>query len=300
MAEPITFFNRLTQRVETEVIYGEASLRWIYGDPLGQLALHALAKRALFSKFYGWLMDRPSSAQKIGPFIAKYGLDPAEFADSVEGFRTFNEFFSRRLKREARPLDVGERSVIFPADGRHLLVADVEECRDLFVKGVRFSLGQLVGDAALAAEFKGGSALISRLCPTDYHRFHFPLGGLPHEPRLINGPLYSVNPIALKQRPTILWENKRYLTCVDETACGRMLFLEVGATCVGSVVHTSEAEKKVMKGQEKGTFLFGGSTVITLFKPSAVHWDVDLREHSAQGRELYARMGQHAGEALQC
>lgn len=298
MSEPITFFNRLTQRVETEVIYGEASLRWIYGDPLGQLALHALVKRALFSKFYGWLMDRPSSSEKIAPFITKYGLDPAEFAEPVESFRSFNEFFSRRLKPEARPVDAGERSIIFPADGRHLLVANMQECRDLFVKGVRFSLEELVDDAALTEEFKGGSALISRLCPTDYHRFHFPLGGLPGEPRLINGQLYSVSPIALKQRPTILWENKRYLTVVDDTTCGRMLFLEVGATCVGSVVHTSAAGKSVAKGDEKGTFLFGGSTVITLFKKSAVQWDADLLEHSAEGRELYALMGQHAGEAL--
>lgn len=297
MPEPITFYNRLTGQIETEVIYGESSLRWIYEDPLGKVALHTLAKRAVFSKFYGWLMDRPSSAEKIAPFIEKFGLDPAEFAEPVESFRSFNEFFSRKLKPSARPLDLGPRSVIFPADGRHRLVADVQECRDLFVKGIHFSLEELVDDSALADEFKGGSALISRLCPTDYHRFHFPLAGVPDAPRLINGPLYSVSPIALSQRPTILWENKRYLTTIDDTVCGRVLFLEVGATCVGSVVHTSEPGKAIAKGDEKGTFLFGGSTVITLFKKSAVQWDVDLLVHSAAGRELYALMGQHAGVA---
>jgi len=298
MSEPVIFFNRHTQQLETEAIYGEASLRWIYGSPLGKAALHTLAKRALFSHFYGWLMNRPSSVEKIAPFIQRYGLDVSEFAEPVENYRSFNAFFSRRLKPSARPIDAGERSVIFPADGRHLLVENVTKATDLFVKGSRFSLHELVKDEALAQEFVGGSALISRLCPTDYHRFHFPLGGVAGTPQLINGPLYSVSPIALRERPTILWENKRYLTTLDDTICGRLLFFEIGATCVGSVVHTSAAASRVAKGDEKGTFLFGGSSVMTLFKKNAVTWDTDLVQHSAQGRELYACMGEHAGGAL--
>lgn len=295
MSDPITYFNRRTQRIETEAIYGEASLRWIYGSPLGRAALHTLAKRAVFSKFYGWLMNRPSSAAKIAPFITQYGLDPAEFADPVESFRSFNAFFSRRLKPGARPLDASPDSVVFPADGRHLLVADVSACTDLFVKGSRFKLRELVADEVLAEEFSGGSAVISRLCPTDYHRFHFPIAGFPSEPRLINGLLYSVSPIALRQRPGILWENKRWLTRLGDTPAGTALFMEIGATCVGSVVHTAQPGVPVAKGEEKGTFLFGGSSVITLFKKGAVEWDADLLEQSLLGRELYALMGERMG-----
>jgi phosphatidylserine decarboxylase len=299
MADPITFFNRQTQQLEQEAIYGEASLRWIYGSPLGKAALHTLVKRAVFSKFYGWLMNRPSSAQKIAPFIAQYGLDPAEFAEPVSHFGHFNDFFSRKLKRSARPIDGNETSVVFPADGRHLLVPDVVSCTDLFAKGCTFSLAALLRDDVLTQEFTGCSALISRLCPTDYHRFHFPLAGVPGEPHLINGPLFSVSPIALRQRPSILWENKRYLTQVDDTPAGRMLYLEIGATCVGSVLHTSVPGRSTTKGDEKGTFFFGGSSVMTLFTKGSVRWDADLVEHSAQGRELFALMGQHAGEVLQ-
>lgn len=296
MPEPITYFNRHTGRLETEAIYGEASLRWIYGSPLGKLALHALAKRAVVSKFYGWLMDRPSSAAKVAPFIEQYGLDPSEFADPVESYRSFNAFFSRKLKASARPVDGMPDSVVFPSDGRHLLVENVTSCTDLFVKGSCFCLKELLRDEQIAMEFEGGSALISRLCPTDYHRFHFPIAGTPSVPRLINGPLYSVSPIALRERPGILWENKRYLTLVNDTLAGRVLFLEIGATCVGSVIHTAKPDLPAAKGDEKGTFFFGGSSVMTLFRKDTLAWDADLVEHSRAGRELYAHMGDHMGQ----
>ena len=288
---PITFFNRLTGQVEQEVIYGESSLRWVYGSPLGRAALHTLVKRAAFSKLYGFLMDRPSSAAKIRPFIAQYGLNEADFAEPVERYTCFNDFFSRKLKPEARPIDAQPETLIFPADGRHLLVRDGG---DFLVKGQRFNLTALLGDGALAREFAGGDILISRLCPTDYHRYHYPCAGVAGEPRLLNGPLYSVSPLALATRPAILWENKRYLTRLDTATHGPVLFLEVGATCVGAVVHTSQPGS-VDKGQEKGTFLFGGSTVITVLPAGAVDWVPDLVEHSTAHRELYTLMGTPAG-----
>jgi phosphatidylserine decarboxylase len=292
--EAIAFFNRLTGQVEEEVIYGEASLRWVYGSPLGRAALHTLVKRAAFSKIYGLLMDRPSSAAKIQPFITKYGLVEADFADAVESYSCFNDFFSRKLKPEARPLAGDDQTLVFPADGRHLLV---RAGADFLVKGQRFDLPALLGDAALAAEFAGSDVLISRLCPTDYHRFHFPCAAVAGVPQLLNGALFSVSPLALVTRPSILWENKRYITRLDTANHGPVVFLEVGATCVGKVVHTSQPGP-VLRGAEKGTFLFGGSTVITVIPFGAVDWAEDLRVHSAQNQELYSLMGSAAGTWL--
>jgi phosphatidylserine decarboxylase len=289
--EPITYFNRLTGKLEQEVIYGEASLRWVYGSPLGRAALHTLVKRAVFSKIYGALMDKPSSAAKIRPFIARYGLNEADFADGVESYECFNDFFSRKLKPEARPVMADDDAIIFPADGRHLLV---RKGGDFLVKGQRFDLAALLGDVALAAEFTGGDVLISRLCPTDYHRYQFPCAGAADAPRLLNGPLFSVSPLALATRPSILWENKRYLTRLQTATHGPVLLLEVGATCVGRVVHTSQPGP-VAKGEEKGTFLFGGSTVITVLPTGAVDWAEDLQVNSESQRELYALMGSAAG-----
>jgi phosphatidylserine decarboxylase len=100
------------------------------------------------------------------------------------------------------------------------------------------------------------------------------------------------------KRPSILWENKRYLTRLRTDHLGEVVFLEVGATCVGSVVHTARPGQFVAKGDEKGYFRFGGSCVITLFEPGKINFSEDLLEHSAAGREVYARMGDVAGSMI--
>lgn len=296
-AEPITFFNRLTQRTETEAVYGEGFLRFTYETVPGLLPLHALVKRAAFSRWYGNRMDAPASRAKIAPFLATYGVDTSEFADAPDSFRTFNEFFYRKLKPNARPIAPGANEVAFPADGRHLVLPDIAACDSFFIKGVRFDLTALLGDAAQAGRYEHGSLLISRLCPVDYHRFHFPCSGTPGEAKQINGPLYSVSPIALRKRPSILWENKREITVLRTESFGEVLLLEIGATCVGSIVQTFTPGKAVTKGDEKGYFRFGGSCFITIFEPGRIRFSEDLLEHSKAGREVYARMGDLAAVA---
>lgn len=139
--------------------------------------------------------------------------------------------------------------------------------------------------------------LISRLCPVDYHRFHFPVAGTPGEARLINGWLYSVNPIALRLNPAYLVENKRMLTLIETARFGRVAQLEVGATMVGSILQTYVPGRTMAKGDEKGLFAFGGSCVITLFQRGRIVFDHDLVEHSAEQREVYARIGERLGVA---
>lgn len=293
MSAPITFYHRYHHRLETEAIYGEGFLRWAYENPLGRLATWALVKRGFFSQWYGWRMSQPASRSKVAPFISTYGIDTVEMVDPADSFADFNAFFSRRLQPSARPIAPGDDVVVFPADGRHWAIPDLSQCDGLFVKGVPFDLATLLGNADLARRFAAGSMLISRLCPVDYHRFHFPVAGVPCEPRLINGPLFSVSPIALRQRPSLLWENKRYITSLQTESFGEVLLLEVGATCVGKVVHTAQAGKSVSKGAEKGYFLFGGSCFITVFEPGRIRFDADLVEQSGAQRETYARMGDH-------
>ncbi len=297
-AAPITFFNRITRRLETEAVYGEGFLRFTYESPLGALPLHALVKRAAFSRWYGRRMDAPASRAKIAPFLASYGVDTAEFADPPDSFRTFNEFFYRKLAPHARPISPGENVVTLPADGRHLVLPDIAACDSFFIKGTRFDLPALLWDEALSARFAHGSMLISRLCPVDYHRFHFPCAGTPGPSRLVNGPLYSVSPIALRRRASIHWENKREITLLRTPSLGDVLLLEVGATCVGSIVQTYAAGTPVEKGAEKGYFRFGGSCFITIFEPGKIQFTSDLLEHSREGREVYARMGDVAAHPL--
>lgn len=294
-AEPLRFFNRYTGQLETEDIYGEKWLRLIYENPAGSFLLWAIVKRALFSRYYGWQMSKRVSANRILPFIVKYNLKTEEFAKSPFDFKTFNEFFYRGLKSSARPIAPAENAVVFPADGRHLVFPNVDTATGFYAKGAKFTLAELLDDAALASKFAGGSLVISRLCPVDYHRFHFPLAGVPSEPELIRGPLFSVSPIALRRHVEYLAQNKRVKTQLQTPRAGTVVCMEVGATNVGSIVQTFIPERAVAKGEEKGLFKFGGSCVITLFEAGRVRFDADLVTQSERYVETYARMGDQLG-----
>lgn len=292
-SEPVSYFNRYTSRIEQEAIYGERPLRFAYENPAGRGMLELIVKRGLFSRWYGRRMDRPESRRRIAPFLAQYKLDAGEFADAPETYGSFNEFFYRRLKPEARPIAPG--GVVFPADGRHLGFQNVADIPGVFVKGQHFDIPALLGDRALGERYREGTLILSRLCPVDYHRFHFPCAGVPGTPRVINGPLYSVSPIALRRRLAYLWENKRVLTELETPHLGRVLLLEIGATNVGSIVQTMQPGVAVEQGAEKGYFKFGGSSTITVFEPGRITLAADLAAHSAEQRELYARMGDLMG-----
>jgi phosphatidylserine decarboxylase len=303
--EPIQFFNRYTRQIETEDIYGETWMRLVYENPVGRLLLWALVKRKFFSWYYGRRMNRRWSGSKIFPFVVKYNLDADEFAKDIFKMRTFNEFFSRALKREARPVAGGGRVVVFPADGRHLAFPDVDAAEGFYVKGSKFTLAELLGEGGLpeagqtlARKFAGGAMLISRLCPVDYHRFHFPCAGTPDEARLIKGFLYSVSPIALRRNIEYLVRNKRMLTMLETPDFGTVAMLEVGATNVGAIMQMYVENRPVAKGEEKGFFKFGGSCVITLFERGRIRFDADLIAQSRECRETYARMGDRLGEAV--
>jgi len=227
---------------------------------------------------------------KIEPFIQNYGLDADDFADPPDSYANFNEFFYRKLKPAARPIDP-QAAAVFPADGRHLGFQKASAIQSVFVKNQRFDLPRLLADDQLAARFADGALVLSRLCPVDYHRFHFPAAGTPDETRVIDGPLFSVSPIALRRRLAYLWENKRAVTRLQTPDLGLVLCLEIGATCVGTIRQTFTPGRPVPKGAEKGYFAFGGSSTITLFEPGAVTLADDLLAQTARQTELYARIG---------
>jgi phosphatidylserine decarboxylase len=291
----IRYYDRDKKRLETEAVYGDRWLRWTYGTVVGQFALWALVKRAWFSRYYGNRMSTNRSRSKITPFIQAYGLDASEFLESPESFETFNEFFYRRLKPEARPIDPDPSAVVFPADGRHLVLPDLSSAGSVYAKDQSLDLDSLLPDPEFATLFRGGSMAISRLCPVDYHRFHFPVSGRVGDSSLVDGPLYSVSPLALRRSLDYLFRNKRAWTLIESTYHGNVLMIEIGATFVGSIVETYDASAGVPKGGEKGYFAFGGSCVVTLFEPGKIRFDPDLIEQSRQAVETYARMGERMG-----
>lgn len=296
--DDIVYFDRYTQTLQTEKVYGDRALRWTYGTLAGRVALSLLVKRAIFSSWYGWRMDQKASREKIADFVEQYDMDPTAFLNRLEDFSSFNEFFYRKLKPTARPLDPDPSAAVFPADGRHLCIPDLSQTSGLFVKGEMFSLQELLQDRSLAHRYASGSLLLSRLCPVDYHRFHFPASGVPSEATKIKGPLYSVNPIALRQNIRILVTNKRCITQLQTESFGKVLLLEIGATCVGSICQTFTPNTNVLKGAEKGYFKFGGSSTITIFEPGRICFDQDLVDQSLQHREVYAHMGDRFGRVV--
>jgi len=296
-AEPIRYYDRYSKTVKVERVFGEKWVRLAYENPGGRFFVWAVARRAFFSRWYGWKMNKTASSLQIMPFIAEYDLDVDEFAKSPFDYKTFNEFFYRALKPEVRPIAPGAEVAVFPADGRHLGFQDIEAAAGFYVKGSTFSFAELLGSDEEAKTFAGGAMLISRLCPVDYHRFHFPVSGVPGESRLIDGWLYSVSPVALRRRLRYLIENKRVVTRVESPDFGPVAVIEVGATNVGSIRQSYVPGRAVQKGDEKGLFAFGGSCVITIFQRGRIKFDADLLATSAEHIELYAKMGDRLGVA---
>lgn len=293
------FIDRKTKQKIKEEIPAGASIGFLYGaSALARLLRPLICKFPYFSTLYGDLQKTSSSKKKIVPFIEKYQIDPSEFLEPVDSFSCFNDFFIRKLKPSARPIAGGNDIAILPADGRYLAFQNFHHEEGILVKGKKFSLEKLLGDAKLAHKYEEGSLLIARLAPVDYHRFHFPCNCVPSKAALINGPLYSVSPLALNHNIQILAENKRMITQLKTHPFGTVLAVEVGATNVGTIHQTYEPEKHYAKGDEKGYFSFGGSCLIYLFEPGRIQFDHDLLENTHAGLETYAHMGQTMGRAL--
>jgi phosphatidylserine decarboxylase len=297
----IRIMDRATRQESVETIYGAVFIHALYGTSLfsrifSLLFLPLMARCAIFSNFYGWLQKRRSSRSKIKRFIHKFRVDTSEFLKPLELFSSFNDFFIRRLK--PRPLASGNDVAILPADGRYLVFENIDTLPGIWVKGHKFSLEELLQDQQLAAAYRHAALVIARLAPPDYHRFHFPTNCKAGAPIPIPGPLYSVNPIALHTDIHILARNKRVITPCQTKNFGTILYIEIGATYVGTIHQTFIPEEHYAKGDEKGYFSFGGSCILLLFEPGRIQFDHDLLDTSQRQIEMLGRYGQSLGRAL--
>ena len=289
---PNQYVERESGKLQTEKVLGEGWLVWLYNNPVGEATMFTLVKRKFVSYWYGKMMDSPSSAEKIKPFVEDYNID-LSIAQKQE-YNSFNDFFTRKLKEIARPIDTASNVVTSPADGKILAYQNIENA-DFIIKGFRFDISSFLADSELAKKYKDGSLMIIRLAPYDYHRFHFPLSGAVSFTKKIEGDLYSVNPIALREMAEIFFLNKREYVSISTQQFGDVIMAEVGATMVGSIIQTYPNEK-VLKGDEKGYFKFGGSTVVLLFEKSKIQIDEDLLENTAKGLETEVKMGERIAE----
>jgi len=217
---------------------------------------------------------------------------------AIDDYTSFNDFFKRGLKPGARPVDEEPNSIVSPADGKVLAFEGIDGLDAFFVKGQSFSLPDFLQDQALSEKYVGGTLLIIRLAPVDYHRFHFPADGQISQSKQIEGDYYSVSPYAVKNRLRIYWENKREYSVLSTQNAGDILLCEVGATMVGSIYQNYTPDAEVEKGQEKGWFTFGGSTVVALLEKGKAQVDGDILANTLKGFETSIKMGERIATGL--
>ncbi|AZI33867.1 phosphatidylserine decarboxylase [Kaistella carnis] len=286
---PIKYVERESGQVKIEKVYGEEWLNWSYHNPIGEATLWAIAKRKIVSSVYGDMQEKPASADKIQPFIKDYGVDIS--IAQKQNFKSFNDFFIRKLKPEARPIAADSLTVSSPADGKILAFANINNS-DFYIKGIRFNVQSFLKNTELAKKYENGAMIVFRLAPPDYHRYHFPVSGVTASSNIkIEGDYYSVSPLALREKAEIFWLNKREYGVIKSPIFGNVIMIEVGATMVGSMIQTY-AGTTVKKGEEKGYFKFGGSTVVLLFEKDKIKIDNDLLINTSKGLETTIKMGE--------
>lgn len=295
----VIYRERSTGELVEEKIFGEKLLRFIYGKSFsGKMLRHLISRNPLWSRLYGLWQSQGWTKSNIAPFIQEYGMDASEFVKSCSEFDSFNDFFIRHLKPELRPIAKDSAIAVMPADARYLAVPKISKSDGFFVKGETFSLEELLQSPNLASKYENGTLVMARLCPTDYHRFHFPCSGYCPAQEWINGWLYSVNPIALKQNIRIFTQNKRCISTIHTEQFGNVLMIEVGATSVGTIVQTYNPNVYQEKGNEKGYFSFGASSILLLFEENKIVLENDLAATAQDKIELRCLMGQPLGRAV--
>lgn len=288
----IQYIERASGQIQEEIVPGERWLQWLYYNPLGKVTLQFLVKQKFLSKWYGLMMDRPGSRDKISPFIKELKIDMSEASLTVDDYKSFNDFFIRSLHPQARPVDRKDNIIVSPADGKVLAFENIQQTDSFFAKGQKFNLLKFLKNSELNKKYQEGSLLVIRLAPVDYHRFHFPADGLISKSTPIQGKYYSVSPYAVKKRLKIFWENRREFSELKTETAGDILLCEVGATMVGSIIQSYSPETRVVKGAEKGWFKFGGSTVVLIFEKQRALVDRDIVENTQRGFETSIKMGE--------
>ena len=289
--------RRLNSEIFEEKILGFGLIRFLYSSVISYPLLKIIAGNMFISKFYGKLMNTELSKILISKFIKKYNINISECKKKEHEFLHFNDFFYRDLKPLARKIDFSHDVVVSPADGKILVYnSDNEHCFP--IKGFVYDIKKLLQNKMLSEKYEKYSIAIIRLAPTDYHRFHFPIDGYISQTTLINGFYHSVSPIALFYNPKIFFENKRTVCEIMHSKIGTVLFIEIGASLVGSIKQTYTPNSYVKKGDEKGYFEFGGSTVILLFQFNKIKFDNDLMLNTKNNYETQISMGERIGVML--
>lgn len=291
----IPYYDRKTGLLKNEEIYGEGFLYWAYNTRSGRLFTDLIFRQKFFSQAYGWLHKQPLSKRKIQPFVKAMKVDLAESVRPLEDFKSFNDFFTREIDLSKRPIDPNPGVCIASVDGKILAYPVVDPDMTFRIKRNTFNLRKFLCKDELTEKFAGGSMVVSRLCLIDYHHFHFPDSGIPHEAVSIKGKYHAGGSYGLHRLVPFYTENYRMVTLFDSDHFGQIALVEIGAFTVGSFQQRYKAGVPVAKGARKGFFELGGSTVVQLFQRGRIELDEDLVANTQKGIETYVCLGDSIG-----
>lgn len=267
------------------------SVRKLYYTRRGKFYLRILTARWV-SRLAGAFHNSRLSKPQIKKFIKRHGIVLDEYLP--EQYKCFNEFFMRRIRPECRPFDMAPEAFVSPSDGA-LTVYPVTEAGRFEIKGFAYTAEELLGSAELAQKYYGGICVVVRLTVKDYHRYHFIDDGTADGSKFIKGRLHTVQPAALEKR-RVFAENCREVTVLHTEHFGDVTQVEVGAMMVGRIVNYPK--ERFIRGEEKGRFEFGGSTIVLLVEPGQVALDEEFFENTAQERETLVKCGERIGKKV--
>lgn len=265
----------------------------VYSSACGRMLMKFLGN-PVFSKAARILLNSRISVKAIGAFADKNNIELSEYEDRE--FESFNDFFTRKIKYGKRFFSKDENLLCSPCDGK-VSAYEITNSSVFVVKNSVYTIKSLLRDSKLADRYNGGTALIIRLSVDDYHRYSYPCSGIKSRNRKIKGILHTVNPVVSKYLPVYL-ENSREYCMIRSPEFGDVIQMEVGALLVGKITNDVISKCRVKKGEEKGFFEFGGSTVILLVEKDKVRICNDFFENTRQGFETIVKQGDVLGESL--
>jgi phosphatidylserine decarboxylase len=266
-------------------------LQKLYQTVLGRLCLKVLIHPQV-SKAGGWLLNQPISRLAVEPFVKANHINLDDY--EKKHFSSYNDFFIRRIRSGLRPICPDRNALIAPCDSK-LSVYPITQDGRFWIKHTPYTMEQLTHSRKIAQYFQGGVLCIFRLTVDDYHHFCYVDSGKKSRNYRISGVLHTVNPVA-NDEYSIYKENTREFSLLKSENFGMILMMEVGALLVGKIVNLHE-EENVCRGEEKGWFEFGGSTVILAFRQGMVHMDEDICRNTRDGFETIVKMGEKIGDA---
>ena len=289
----VQVYDRKRGVVYDEPQYGERRLHLLYETAFGRLLLGAIFARPWYSSLNAIRDKRPHSVSKIQPLVDRFGIDMSEYP--AQSYASYDSFITRKIDPAKRPIADHPNALIAVADSR-LLAYPVTSDGRIAVKQSSYTITELLRDRDLAATYNEGTCLVFRLGTEDYHRYCFADDGKVVRTSSINGVLHSVQPIS-STRYKAFSENQRVYSVIETANFGTIVTVEVGALLVGKI-HNHDVTS-CRRGQEKGYFSLGGSSILVLLKPGAVTIDSDIAEYSLKQIETKVRLGEKVGEKVQ-